>query len=182
MNDATHIHIITVENVVDKYYAGLIFFAQKLLNSKEVAEEITDDVFVKLWKKQPDFSQYKNIKAILYISVKNACLNYIQQQKRTAAKQYALAYYKQSESEDFILNQITRAEVLGAIYEELEKLPIEQRRVMHLLFKEGLDSKQVAEQLNISVHTVKKHKLNGIKALRKKFRFAVKLLLIILMT
>lgn len=50
----------------------------------------------------------------------------------------------------------------------MQRLPPEQRRVMHLLFAECLGSKQVATELNISVHTVKKHKLNGIKAIKKK--------------
>ncbi len=180
MNNATYNHIVTLNDVVDKYYAALNFFAQKLLNNKEVAEEIIDDVFIKLWQKQPDFSQCKNIKAVLYIAVKNACLNYIQSRKREMHKQQALAYYLKEETEDYILNQITRAEVLREVYAEMQKLPLEQRRVMQLLFKEGLNKEQAAEQLNISIHTVKKHKLKGIRALREKLKmFFMQLIFII---
>ncbi|HEX5153122.1 MAG TPA: RNA polymerase sigma-70 factor [Parafilimonas sp.] len=168
MNDRSLLHIATIKNVFCQYYSSLCLFASRLINDPETAADITEDVFIKLWEKEPDFSQYKNIKAVLYIAVKNACLNYIQQHKRNIAKQYAFTYFKQHESEDFILNEIVRAEVLREVYAALQQLPPEQRRVMHLLFAEGLDSKQVATELNISVHTVKKHKLNGIKAIKKK--------------
>ncbi len=156
------------KDVFNQYYPSLSLFANHLINNEEAAADITEDVFIKLWEKQPNFSKYKNIKAVLYIAVKNACLNYIQQRNRNAAKQHAFAYFTQNDSEDFILNEMVRAEVLREVYVALQQLPPEQRRVMHLLFKEGLGSKQVAEELNISIHTVKKHKLNGIKALKKK--------------
>ncbi len=160
--------ILSFKTSFEAYYPSLCLFANRIINNEEAAADITEDVFIKLWEKQSNFSNYKNIKAVLYIAVKNACLNYIQQQKRNTAKQHAFAYFTQHESEDFILNEIVRSEVLREVYAALQQLPPEQRRVMHLLFKEGLDSKQVAAELNISIHTVKKHKLNGIKALKKK--------------
>ncbi|SFQ31289.1 RNA polymerase sigma-70 factor [Parafilimonas terrae] len=158
----------SVKEVFYQYYPPLCLFAGRLVNNEEAAADITEEVFIKLWHKQPDFSKYKNIKAVLYIAVKNACLNYLQQQKRNTARQYAFAYFTQNESEGCIQNEIIRAEILREVYAALQQLPKEQRRVMQLLFTEGLDSKAVAAALNISIHTVKKHKLNGLKAIRKK--------------
>ncbi len=168
MSDTIPAELITVNNVFKQYYSSLVFFASRLVKVKEDAEDIVHEVFIKLWQKQPDFGTYTNIKAILYIAVKNSCLNYIQQQKRKLKGQRGYHYYIKEETESYILTQITRTEVIQMVYAALQLLPLEQRRVMHLLFVQGKDKQQVAEQLNISIHTVKKHKLNALRFLRKK--------------
>lgn len=150
-----------------QYHAALCFFAEKLVQDKTEAEDIVEEVFIKLWQKEPDFSQYKNIKAVLYITVKNACLDLIKKRRRDNQKLNGLTYTLQQETEGFVLLEMVRAEVLRSLYAALENLPIERRNVMQLIYVEGWDSNKVAEHLDISIHTVKKHRLRGIKDLKK---------------
>ncbi len=156
------------KQVFKKHYRALCFFSNRIIKNIAAAEDIVEDTLIKLWEKQPDFCKHKNIKAALYIAVKNASLNFLKAQQREMLNKNKFAFLTQHDSEDFILNEITRTEVLHKLYAELQKLPPERRRVMSLLYVEGWDSKKVAEHLNISIHTVKKHKLNGIHALQKK--------------
>ncbi len=157
---------VSLKSVFYQYHAALCFFAEKLVQDRTEAEDIVEEVFIKLWQKEPDFSQYKNIKAILYIAVKNACLDHIKKRRRDNQKLNGLTYTLQQETEGFVLLEMVRAEVLRSLYAALENLPVERRNVMQLIYVEGWDSNKVAEHLDISIHTVKKHRLRGIKDLK----------------
>ena len=150
------------------HYQALCFFADKLINDRPMAEDMVEDVFIKIWEKDPELTSYRNIKAVLYKSVKNACINYLAKSKQALKKQHSFAYLFNGESEDFVLNEITRAEVLREVYSELEKLPPECRKVMQLYFVEGWDYKKIARHLDITVSTARNHRAKGLQILRKK--------------
>lgn len=152
-----------------QHHAALLFFAKNLVQDDLAAEDIVVDVFVKLWEREPDFSKHKNIKAALYIAVKNACRNHIRQQKNRISILRELFISSSHSTNETILNKITKAEILRVVYNELQKLPPERRTVMELFFIEGWDKNRIATHLNISPHTVRKHKLNGIHTLRRQF-------------
>jgi RNA polymerase sigma-70 factor (family 1) len=157
------------KNVFTKYYPSLCYFAEKMVQDTPAAEDIVEEVFLKLWQKEPDFSRYKNIKALLYISVKNACLNFISMRRRSTQKKIELAYLLFQETETFALTEIIRSEVIRELYEELQKLSPECRNVMQLIFVEGWENKKIAAHLGITASTVRNHQAKGIKQLRKKF-------------
>lgn len=167
---------VSLKSVFYQYYAALCFFAEKLVQDRTEAEDIVEEVFIKLWEKEPDFSKHKNIKAILYIAVKNACFNFIAQRRRNNSKLNGFAYTIQQETESYALLEIVHAEVLRGLYAELENLPTECRNVMQLVFIEGWEHKKIAEHLDISISTVKTHKARGINALRKKMSVSTLLL------
>lgn len=156
------------KNFFNEYYSALCFFANKLLHDKSTAEDIVENMFLKLWEKEPDFNRHTNIKAALYIGVKNACLDHIKKQKNLHSKTNALTYLLQQEQEGCVLNEITRAEVLREVYAELQKLPAECRKVMQLYYQQGLDHKSISAELGIAVSTVKNQKARGLQILRKK--------------
>lgn len=160
--------IYCIHNIFKQYYRSLCFFAEKLVQDKAEAEDIVEGIFVKLWKKEPDFGKYENVKALLYISVKNACFDYIKKRRRRIARHSDLTYTLQHETESFALLEMVRTEVIQELYIELEKLPAECRRVMQLVFVEGWETQKVAEHLNISPSTVRTQKARGILTLRKK--------------
>lgn len=157
------------KTVFDQYYQALCFFANKMIGDWSAAEDIVENVFIKLWNKQPDFSVFKNVKALLYISVRNACLDQIKMHRKKLMNQDAFSYLSKNESEDFILNEIIRAEVIREVYEEMKKLPPECKKVMQLYFVEGLDHKDIAMRLGVAASTVRNQKTYGTKILRKKF-------------
>ena len=159
-------------NAFKTYYPPLCFFANKLVQDHATAEDIVEDVFLKLWTKNPDFSSYKSIKAVLYIAVRNACLDHIRKHRRLTQNNSNLKYLLQQESESFALKEIIRSEIIQEVYAELQKLPPECRKVMQYLFIEGWDTNKIAAHLNIGVGTVKTHKRRGINALRRKFGIA----------
>jgi RNA polymerase sigma-70 factor (family 1) len=167
-NEVEIFESVSFKGTFDKYYVALCFFAERMLQDKPAAEDLVEDVFIKLWEKQPDFGGYKNIKALLYIGVKNACLNFIEKRNNRNLLQDSFSYFLEQESEDFILNEITRAEVLREVYAELQKLPVQRRKVMQLYYIEGWDYQKISEHLNISINTARNHKAKAVRILRRK--------------
>lgn len=156
-------------HVFDLYYHALHFFANRLIQDASAAEDITQETFIKLWEKHAGFHSPEAIKSFLYITTRNACFNYIKRAK-TQAKNQKLWSHVWDESDDFVLNHLTRAEAIREIYITLEMLPTECRKVMRLYFIEGKENEEIARLLNISIHTVRNQKARAVYLIRKKLR------------
>lgn len=148
------------------FYPALRNFATNLLRDSQAAEDILTEVFVMLWQKHADFDSLSNIKAFLFISTRNACINYVKKQKRDSLWKDELSIYLSDDREEFVLNEMIRAEILQQIYEEVESLPAQCRMIFKMSFMEGFTNPQIAEKLNISLSTVKNHKVKALYLLR----------------
>ncbi|SEN55638.1 RNA polymerase, sigma subunit, ECF family [bacterium A37T11] len=155
-----------------RFFPALRFFARKLLppGEMEMAEEIVQDILYKVWERRQTIESYSALKAFVYISTKNACLDYIDKLKRI--KPHKENYFRQyqeveNSSEDFII----RAEILRDLSSAIESLPDQCRRVMKLSFQDGKSPKEIAQILSIKVSTVNNQKARGISILRQRINF-----------
>jgi len=151
------------------HYRPLCYFAAQLVGSHPDAEDIVKDTYVKLWQKHTDFETAQNIKAFLYISVRNACLNFLRHIQVKESSRKELMYLEENKGEELVLNQMIRAELMQEIYTEIEKLPEKRRQVFKLSYLDGLKNDEIAVQMNISIHTVKEHKGKALQFLRMRF-------------
>lgn len=149
----------------DLHYKSLCYFSTRLVNDQLQAEDIVSDCFLKLWQRRQDFQTGQNIKAFLYISCRNGCMNYLQHLKvKTTVQQ---AYLKQLEQgEETILYDIIKTEVLGIVSREIDQLPEKMAEVFKLLYFEGKKTDEVAVALNLSVQTVRNQKTKAIDLLK----------------
>ena len=143
--------------------------ADGLLGDLPVAEGIVTELFDLLWKKRQDFETLQNLKAFLYLSTRNACLNYLRKSQRDSQAKSGLRRYLDSDHEGFVLNEIIPEEVLQQIHAAVESLPYQCRQVFKMCYLEGLSNSEVAERFRLSVHTIKNHKVRAIGLLRLKF-------------
>ncbi|MHA4808492.1 RNA polymerase sigma factor [Flavitalea flava] len=150
------------------YYHSLRVFANNLLGEIPGAEETLTDIFIMLWRKHGDFETLQNVKAFLFISTKNACINLIKQHQRDTNRKTGLINYLSPDHEEFILNQMIRAEWLQQIYQAMEGLPPQCRHILKLSYLEGMSNAQIAALSKLSVNTVKNHKVRGLNLLRRK--------------
>ena len=147
------------------YYAPLCYFAERMIYDRQAAEDIVEDTFMKLWKKHTDFATIQNIKAFLYITTRNACLNLLKQYQRDAASRKEMAYLN-GDSDDFVLNSIIRTEVMAEIYRQIEKLPTQSRKVLKMSVFDNMRNHEIAAALDVSIHTVKNQKVRAMQLLR----------------
>jgi RNA polymerase sigma-70 factor (family 1) len=158
-----------LHSLLKLFYSPLCLFAERLVTDRSAAEDIVGESFIKLWNKRNDFETLQNTKAFLYITTRNACLNLLKQSKRDNLSKKQLAYLT-SEREEYVLNEIVRAEVLQEIMQAIENLPEQCGKVLKLGYLEGLKNQEIADLLQISVHTVKNQKARAIQLLKIKLR------------
>ncbi len=150
-----------------KYFGEIYAFCFSLVANKEVAEDITQETMIKLWIKHKDFDSLPNIRAFLYITSRNACMDhfrYISSEKEGKSR-FKLAF------DDFV----TINDQLDGLYRQsiktlLTKLPDRQKQAIELLFFEELKLREAAREMEISVDTVKKLRARGITLLREILR------------
>lgn len=156
-----------LQSIFKLFYAPLCLFAERMLRHRPAAEDIVGDSMVKLWNRHTDFENMQNVKAFLYITTRNACLNQLKQMQRDSLSKKQLAYLS-GDKEGFILNEIIRNEILAEIGREIENLPNQCRKIFKMSYFDGKKNQEIAEILNISVHTVKNQKARAIQLLKVK--------------
>lgn len=152
--------------VYEQFFPALCFFATRLVNGNPEGEEIAADSIAKLLKRYTDFDSLTNIKAFLYITTRNACLNFLKYNQRINTSKSELTYLQRDDSEGHVLADMVHAEVLREIYEEIKGLPPACRKVFELMYKDGMKAKEVAEHLNISIHTVWAQRAKALEVIR----------------
>lgn len=155
----------TLAYFFDLHYKSLCYFAVRLTQDTEQAEDIVSECFLKIWRSRTEFQTTQNIKAFLYISCRNACLNHLKYLKRRNAAQ-ELYFGQLQEGEDTILYQIIETEVLGILSKEIEELPDKCREVFKMIYVENKKTDEIAADLGISVKTVRGHKARAIELLK----------------
>ena len=156
------------EMVFNKYYGHLCSFAAKFITDNVAAEEIVQDLFVKLWEKREQLSIETSLKNYLFRSVKNLCMNYIQHNKtKIRHAEIVLSEVENNFTDDDSYPEIDLA---FKIEESINSLPEKRREIFSLSRQEGLKYHEIAQKLNISVKTVETQMSLAIKTLRDKLK------------
>ncbi len=135
-------------------YNYLFHFARTLVKSKQSAEEIVSDVFIKVWEKRADLESIDNLKVYLYVSTRNTAYNYLEKQKRNATApiiEFATAFTSVYLNPEQLM---ISADMVVLIQRAIDQLPPKCRTIFKLVKEDGLKYREVAEVLDISVKTV----------------------------
>lgn len=151
--------------VYDLYFPSLCFFAKRLVDNDAEGEDIAADSFIKLINRHGSFDTLPNIKAFLYITTRNACLNYLRFSQRQAVSKKELAYL-QEKTEDHALSHMVHAEVLREVEYEIDQLPRRCREIFKLIYFERKTADEIAQQLGISINTVWVQRAKAIQLIR----------------
>lgn len=148
-----------------KYFDALFLFGSKYVCNSAIVEDIVQDSFMKSWTQRKSFFHESPFKAFLYTSVKNACLNHLAHEKvKMKFEEKAIV-----ESKSFFHNNIIEEEVYKHIRDSINKLP-ESARKIYMLSLQGVKNNEIAEDLNISVNTVKTQKQRAGNFLKRKLK------------
>lgn len=150
-----------------QYYPRLCDFAKRLLADGDEAEDIVQDAYVVFLEQRANIDNHPlAAKSFLYSSVKHACLNRLRHGK------VVLSYQEKNQPEivddKHILQAIIHAEVIGELHRALDSLPEGCALVIRLGYLEGLKNPQIADELGISINTVKSQKQRALLLLREK--------------
>jgi RNA polymerase sigma-70 factor (ECF subfamily) len=151
--------------VFNAWYKPLYYFVNKLIDSKEEAEEIVQNSFIKLFERCALFETAANIKAFLFVTARNNSFDYLRSLKVQKEKQQA--FFEAMQDETFFQYEYEiKDELVEMVRAAIEELPEECKRIFKMLYYEELSPAEVAGILNISVSTVYNQKSRAVKALR----------------
>lgn len=146
------------------YYSPLCNYAFKIVQDREQAMDIVQEVFVKLWEASVSFEDMPSFRGYLYKSVHNNCLKLIR--NKNIENQYLIVQDNdKTDYSDREFNVILEEEIVRKLRSVIDHMP-EKRREIMLLCLEEKKVEEISELLNISVNTVKKHKKEAYQYIR----------------
>ena len=154
------------EDLFKQYYAQLVVYACKFVTDTDIAREIVQDFFVRLFEKRQTLSIDISVKSYLYRSVYNCCINYINQ--RNIQDKHLKSIDLDRDDEENLENEINTVELQQRIYEVIDSLPARCQKIFKMNRLEGLKNEEIAEQLNLSKRTVETQISKALKILRQK--------------
>lgn len=147
-----------------KYYLPLCSFAYQYVKDDGVTDDFVQDAFFCVWEKRKNFLVLPAVKSFLYLSVKNACLNWLKHQKVVGRNEAEVAHILYTEEDE---DKIRQEEIYAQIYEIIKDFSPQTRKII-LMSMEGLSNPEIAARMGISQNTVKTIKLRAYRTLRKK--------------
>lgn len=165
------------ENLFLEFYAPLCRFAWQYVRDNSIAEEIVQDVFLKLWQTRENWEPRGSIRSYLYIAVKNRALDIIKHKK--IEDNYIVEQIQSSNNKGQAVDDILHEK---EFYKEAQKaitqLPERCRLVYILHRRDELSYNEIAEILDISVKTVESQMSRALRMLRKHLSHYLPLVLI----
>ncbi|MGV3641994.1 MAG: RNA polymerase sigma-70 factor [Adhaeribacter sp.] len=156
---------LSFQDLFNKYYSRLVYFSFQIVGSKEPAEDIAQEAFIKYWNQKEEIAPHQlAIKGFLYNTVRNISLNAVRHQK--VKDTFAVLSSHASMEEEGIINAIIHAEVLAELHHAIATLPESCQRITRMGYLEGMKNQEIAEELGISVNTVKTQKQRALQLLR----------------
>ena len=161
-----------------RFYKPLCKYIYELTNDAVTTDDVVQDLFLSLWTKRTGFTSTDKISSFLFVSARNASLNLL---AHTEMKQHKLEELKATgwKAEETAEEILLVHEFDSKIKAWLNQLPPECRRIISLTI-EGKKNNEIAEELQLSVQTVKNQKTKGLKILRKLYKQEYPILLLFL--
>ena len=140
-------------NLLYNQYGLKIFrFAVSYLKSESDAEELVQDVFLKLWDNRDKLDQSKNIRAYLYKIAVNTIYDFVRRKNREQA------FYEFTKGEttcsDDTWHEVVFNDMLAHVQQLIKKMPEQRRKIFSMSKENGLSNDEIAEKLGLSKRTV----------------------------
>jgi RNA polymerase sigma-70 factor (ECF subfamily) len=153
-------------DLFDYYGKKLFSFSLGYLKDSHEAEEIVQEVFLKIWKVREELLDGKSFDSYVFTIAKNAILNTIRKSK---SEQVYLNYAKLHPGKDVLLDEELNFKELERAYKNLvEQLSPKRKEIFLLSREQNLTNAEIAKKLGISVKTVENQMTSALKYLREK--------------
>lgn len=136
------------------FYPSLVSFAVSLIKSRETAEEIVSDVFIKIWEKRQQLDKVENLSYYLFTAVRNKCFNQLSVRRNVTSMdlndtviEFKSLYHDPEQ-------RLISAETIRQIQQAISDLPPQCRMIFKLVKEEGFKYKEAAELMQLSVKTI----------------------------
>ncbi|MGQ8335858.1 RNA polymerase sigma-70 factor [Sunxiuqinia sp. A32] len=152
------------DKMFDFYYHPLCAFVSSYINNSQIVEDIVIDCFAKIWEERATLNIKTSLRNFLVTVVKNAAISFLRKNQLQFSN-----LEKVSESViDDVANPLEDSGILNKLYESINKLPEQRRLILKMAAFEGKSYQQIADELNVSVNTVKTQMSRSYKFLKEQ--------------
>lgn len=150
-------NIRAFDAIYEKYSKRLYVFVFRYIKQKTDAEEIVQEVFLKIWESREKIDLYSSFDSFLFTIAYNNTISLLR--KRVNEKKYLehLKHKQQVNDNEGIIAEMHFKEIEKRVKSLLEQLTPRQKEIFYLSREEGLTHEEIAKKLNISANTVKNH-------------------------
>jgi RNA polymerase sigma-70 factor (ECF subfamily) len=149
----------------NEVYPPLVVFAKRFVDSEDVAEDICQESMVVVWEKWTEIKKEEDARFFLYGIVRNKCLNYLKHLRVEDD------YIKKMKVENpvWFENNVLEQEVFIMLRKAINQLAPQSKEIMNLSLL-GMGNKEISDELDISVNTIKTLKRRAFKNLNEKLK------------
>lgn len=146
-----------------KYYPKMKYFIAHIVKSEAIAEELSQDIFEKIWRNRSELPHLRSFNAYVYRMSKNIAINYIEH--KYVERAYVQNY--DAKEEFSIDEELDAKEIELLIMLEVERMPEQRKKIFMMSRFENLRNEEIAQKLNITKKTVENHLNLALKQIRQ---------------
>lgn len=161
-----------LEVIFRTYYPGLVGFVRRYVKTTEIAEELVQDLFLKIWSRRGSLGAIDSVKTYLFRAARNTALNHLRRRKlehEWVEKEQGEVSEEQG-MEGSGDETVEESELAAAVRAAVDRLPPRCREVFMLSRDGGLTYAEIAKSLGISIKTVETQMGRALKALRENLK------------
>jgi len=163
----------TLKEFFLQFYPSVCVFTKKFISESDVVEDIAQEAFLVYWESQKQFDELSDLKGFLYKTAKYKCMNYLK--LKSLREDILKNVYSDKEA---LYELILEEETYRIIHKAIENLPVQSQRIIQLSMK-GYKNPEIAEEMGVSINTIKTLKGNAYKVLRRNLKECVYVLLLL---
>jgi RNA polymerase sigma-70 factor (ECF subfamily) len=158
------------QHIFTRYYPRMISFAGMMVKSPYAAEEIVQEVFIRLWEQREVLAEVKSPENFVFIVIRNHTFNYLRAaaNEQNRREQLWEALQQRAADETITLEMQEADQFFEKI---LAKLSPQQQKIFRMSREEGFSHQQIADELQLSKDTVKKHIANSLKVFKSYLKY-----------
>lgn len=157
------------DTLYSRHWKRVLNQANKRLGDADAAQDVAQEVFFQLWKRGSG-DVIDNLPAYLFVSVRNAVFKHFE--KESKYQSLSDVVFEMETLHNGADGNLLYNEFLKSFSQLIDSLPPQQRTIFRLRYEEGLDTQQIADQLQISVKTVRNHLGRALATCRESLLFA----------
>ena len=168
------------QDIFDHYKTGIYRFILNMTKSESEAEELTQEVFVKLWTHRESLRTVRNPGGYIYILARNKTINQLEKianDRRLRQNLWAQLDTLRNSTED----EVQYRESSRAIDAAMQELSLQKQRIFYMSRHQGLSHDEIARDLQLSRSTVKNNLVETLKWLRHKLKDHTAIVAVLLM-
>ncbi|WP_426581628.1 RNA polymerase sigma factor [Mucilaginibacter sp. R-33] len=167
--EALHGNVKSFGRIHDELYSGLYFYLYKIIKDEDAAQDVLQELFIKMWERRITFGPIKNVKYYFFKSARSLAINFLKAARPefvglSASHDIDIVFSR----EDVLVLEETGREVEHMLALALNTLPKRQKEMIFLRYFDNWNYDQIAEVTGLQYQSVVNHVHRGINQLRIK--------------